>query len=111
MTELSIKAIDVELTLSTGLLIPICQACNLAEMESYWCQFEKEARANIIEMHFLPFNPVDKRTAITNWIRPNKEALEQILNRCQEKKEIAGKVYAIIDKFAEKGLWSLGVAY
>ena len=55
-------------------------------------------------MHFLPFNPVDKRTAITNWIRASKEALEQILNRCQEKKEIAGKVYAIIDKFAEKGL-------
>ncbi|KAL1099411.1 hypothetical protein V6Z11_D05G160900 [Gossypium hirsutum] len=25
----------------------------------------KEARANIKEVHFLPFNPVDKRTAIT----------------------------------------------
>lgn len=30
---------------------------------------------------------------------------------CQEKNEIAGKVHAIIDKFAERGLRSLGVAY
>nr|CAN62932.1 hypothetical protein VITISV_023447 [Vitis vinifera] len=59
-------------------------------------------------MHFLPFNPVDKRTAITyidsngNWIRASKGAPEQILNRCQEKEEIVGKVHAIIDKFAER---------
>eukprot|EP00261_Vitis_vinifera_P036563 XP_019077806.1 PREDICTED: ATPase 10, plasma membrane-type [Vitis vinifera] len=80
----------------------------------------KEARANITEVHFLPFNPVDKRTAITyidsngNWIRASKGAPEQyphILNLCQEKEEIAGKVHAIIDKFAERGLRSLGVAY
>ncbi|XP_057979963.1 ATPase 10, plasma membrane-type isoform X2 [Malania oleifera] len=77
----------------------------------------KEARANITEVHFLPFNPVDKRTAITyidsdgNWHRASKGAPEQILNMCQEKQEIAGKVYAIIDKFAERGLRSLGVAY
>ena len=63
-------------------------------------------------MHFLPFNPVDKRTSITNWIRDNnKGALEQILNRCQEKEEIAGKVHAIIDKITQKGLQYLGVAY
>ena len=62
-------------------------------------------------MHFLPFNPMDKRTAITNWIRASKGAPEQILTRCQEKEEIVGKVHAIIDKFAEKGLQSLGVAY
>ncbi|XP_044486284.1 ATPase 10, plasma membrane-type-like [Mangifera indica] len=76
----------------------------------------KEARANIKEVHFLPFNPVDKRTAITyidsegNWYRASKGAPEQILNLSQEKDEIAGKVHAIIDKFAERGLRSLGVA-
>ncbi|GLU22551.1 hypothetical protein SLE2022_386170 [Rubroshorea leprosula] len=77
----------------------------------------KEARANIREVHFLPFNPVDKRTAITYigsdgiWYRASKGAPEQILNLCQEKNEIAGKVHAIIDKFAERGLRSLGVAF
>ncbi|XP_018810126.1 ATPase 10, plasma membrane-type-like [Juglans regia] len=77
----------------------------------------KEARANIKEVHFLPFNPVDKRTAITyidsdgNWHRATKGAPEQILDLCQEKNEIAGKVHSIIDKFAERGLRSLGVAY
>jgi hypothetical protein len=35
----------------------------------------------------------------------------QILNLCPEKQEIAGKVHSIIDKFAERGLRSLGVAY
>ncbi|KAJ9190490.1 hypothetical protein P3X46_001685 [Hevea brasiliensis] len=76
----------------------------------------KEARANIKEVHFLPFNPVDKRTAITyidsdgNWYRASKGAPEQILNMCQEKDQIAGKVHTIIDKFAERGLRSLGVA-
>ncbi|XP_044496236.1 ATPase 10, plasma membrane-type-like isoform X3 [Mangifera indica] len=76
----------------------------------------KEARANIKEVHFLPFNPVDKRTAITyidadgNWYRASKGAPEQILNLCREREEIAGKVHAIIDKFAERGLRSLGVA-
>lgn len=77
----------------------------------------KEARANITEVHFLPFNPVDKRTAITyidsygNWHRASKGAPEQILNLCHARSEIAGKVHAIIDKFAERGLRSLGVAY
>ncbi|XP_021294688.1 ATPase 10, plasma membrane-type [Herrania umbratica] len=77
----------------------------------------KEARANIKEVHFLPFNPVDKRTAITyidpdgNWYRASKGAPEQILSLCQEKNEIAGKVHAIIDKFAERGLRALGVAF
>ncbi|KAF3451936.1 hypothetical protein FNV43_RR08032 [Rhamnella rubrinervis] len=76
----------------------------------------KEARANITEVHFLPFNPVDKRTAITyidsdgKWYRASKGAPEQILNLCREKNEIAGKVHVIIDKFAERGLRSLGVA-
>uniref|UniRef100_A0A7C9CEK2 P-type Cu(2+) transporter n=1 Tax=Opuntia streptacantha TaxID=393608 RepID=A0A7C9CEK2_OPUST len=42
----------------------------------------KEARAGITEVHFLPFNPVEKRTAITyydaesNWYRISKGAPE-----------------------------------
>ncbi|XP_028796327.1 ATPase 10, plasma membrane-type [Neltuma alba] len=77
----------------------------------------REARANITEVHFLPFNPVDKRTAITyidfegNWYRASKGAPEQILTMCQERDEIAGKVHAIIDKYAERGLRSLAVAF
>ncbi|CAK9163814.1 unnamed protein product [Ilex paraguariensis] len=70
----------------------------------------KEARANITEVHFLPFNPVDKRTALTyigsdgDWYRASKGSPEQILNLCQEKQEISAKVHAIVDKFAERGL-------
>nr|XP_027124527.1 ATPase 10, plasma membrane-type-like [Coffea arabica]XP_027124528.1 ATPase 10, plasma membrane-type-like [Coffea arabica]XP_027124529.1 ATPase 10, plasma membrane-type-like [Coffea arabica]XP_027124530.1 ATPase 10, plasma membrane-type-like [Coffea arabica] len=77
----------------------------------------KEARANIKEVHFLPFNPVDKRTAITyididgNWYKATKGAPEQILNLCQEKIKIERKVNTVIDKFAERGLRSLAVAY
>ncbi|KAJ0247907.1 ATPase 10 [Hirschfeldia incana] len=77
----------------------------------------REARANIKEIHFLPFNPVDKRTAITyidsdgKWYRATKGAPEQVLSLCQHKDEIAQRVYAIINRFAEKGLRSLAVAY
>ncbi|XP_078429518.1 ATPase 10, plasma membrane-type [Wolffia australiana] len=77
----------------------------------------KEARADITEVHFLPFNPIDKRTAITyidsegNWHRVSKGAPEQILRLCRDKESIAGKVHALIDRFAERGLRSLGVAY
>ncbi|VAH37643.1 unnamed protein product [Triticum turgidum subsp. durum] len=45
----------------------------------------KEARAGIREVHFLPFNPTDKRTALTyidaegNWHRASKGAPEQLL--------------------------------
>ena len=43
-----------------------------------------QARAGITEVHFLPFNPVDKRTAITyidengDWHRSSKGAPEQV---------------------------------
>lgn len=46
----------------------------------------KKARAGITEVHFLPFNPVEKRTAITyydsdgNWHRCSKGAPEQVRN-------------------------------
>ncbi|KAL0755035.1 hypothetical protein Bca101_092703 [Brassica carinata] len=77
----------------------------------------REARANIKEVHFLPFNPVDKRTAITyidsdgKWYRATKGAPEQVLSLCQHNNVIAQRVHAIINRFAEKGLRSLAVAY
>ncbi|XP_057799260.1 plasma membrane ATPase 4-like [Salvia miltiorrhiza] len=76
----------------------------------------KEARAGIREVHFLPFNPVDKRTALTyidsngNWHRSSKGAPEQILELCHSKEDVRRKVHSVIDKFAERGLRSLGVA-
>ncbi|KAL8536778.1 hypothetical protein ACS0TY_012085 [Phlomoides rotata] len=76
----------------------------------------KEARAGIREVHFLPFNPVDKRTALTyidsngNWHRASKGAPEQILTLCNSKEDVRKKVHSVIDKFAERGLRSLGVA-
>ncbi|CAA2995538.1 plasma membrane ATPase 4 [Olea europaea subsp. europaea] len=76
----------------------------------------KEARAGIREVHFLPFNPVDKRTALTyidsngNWHRASKGAPEQILTLCNCKEDLKKKVHATIDKFAERGLRSLAVA-
>nr|XP_024924091.1 plasma membrane ATPase 4 isoform X2 [Ziziphus jujuba var. spinosa] len=76
----------------------------------------KEARAGIREVHFLPFNPVDKRTALTyidsdgNWHRASKGAPEQILTLCNCKEDSKRKAFAVIDKFAERGLRSLAVA-
>ncbi|KAM3685509.1 hypothetical protein ACJW31_11G123200 [Castanea mollissima] len=76
----------------------------------------QEARAGIQEVHFLPFNPTDKRTALTyidgagKMHRVSKGAPEQILNLARNKSEIERKVHDIIDKFAERGLRSLVVA-
>ncbi|XP_042507197.1 ATPase 9, plasma membrane-type-like [Macadamia integrifolia] len=76
----------------------------------------KEARAGIQEVHFLPFNPVDKRTAITyiasdgTWHRSSKGAPEQIIELCNLREDAKNRVHGIIDKFAERGLRSLGVA-
>ncbi|KAL9660374.1 hypothetical protein QQ045_025187 [Rhodiola kirilowii] len=75
----------------------------------------KEARAGLTEVHFLPFNPVGKRTAITyidadgNWHRCSKGAPEQIIELCGLKGDAKKKAHDIIDKFAERGLRSLGV--
>ena len=47
-----------------------------------------KARADITEVHFLPFNPVEKRTAITyydnkgDWYRSSKGAPEQVSIDC-----------------------------
>nr|AAK31799.2 plasma membrane H+ ATPase [Lilium longiflorum] len=76
----------------------------------------KEARAGIQEVHFLPFNPVEKRTANTyidsngKWHRASKGAPEQIIDLCNLKEDVKRKVHEIIDKFADRGLRSLGVA-
>ncbi|XP_025618744.1 ATPase 11, plasma membrane-type isoform X1 [Arachis hypogaea] len=77
----------------------------------------KEARAGIQEVHFLPFNPTDKRTALTyidqdgKMHRVSKGAPEQILHLAHNKSDIERRVHAVIDKFAERGLRSLAVAY
>ncbi|KAG5559682.1 hypothetical protein RHGRI_009262 [Rhododendron griersonianum] len=75
-----------------------------------------KARAGIREVHFFPFNPVDKRTALTyidaegRWHRASKGAPEQILTLCNAKEDFKKKVHSIIDKFAERGLRSLAVS-
>ncbi|GLT85389.1 hypothetical protein SLE2022_035800 [Rubroshorea leprosula] len=76
----------------------------------------KEARTGITEKHFLPFNPVDKRTTITyidsngEWHRVSKGAPEQIIELCGLKGEIEKKAHQVIDSFAERGLRSLAVS-
>ncbi|CAH8307123.1 unnamed protein product [Eruca vesicaria subsp. sativa] len=77
----------------------------------------KEARAGIKELHFLPFSPANRRTALTyldgegNMHRVSKGAPEEILDMAHNKLEIKEKVHVAIDKFAERGLRSLGLAY
>ncbi|PON86069.1 P-type ATPase [Trema orientale] len=76
-----------------------------------------QARAGIQEVHFLPFNPTDKRTALTyidrdgKMHRVSKGAPEQILHLAHNKSEIERRAHSVIDKFAERGLRSLAVAY
>ncbi|CAA3014271.1 plasma membrane ATPase 4 [Olea europaea subsp. europaea] len=76
----------------------------------------KEARAGITEVHFLPFNPVEKHTANTyidsngNWHRASKGAPELTVELCGLKEDVKKKVQSIIDKFADRGLRSLAVA-
>ncbi|XP_066359648.1 plasma membrane ATPase-like [Miscanthus floridulus] len=77
----------------------------------------KEARDGIEEVHFFPFNPVDKRTALTyidladgSWHRVSKGAPEQILALCNCGDNVKNLVHTVIDKYAERGLRSLAVA-
>ncbi|KAG6782391.1 hypothetical protein POTOM_011791 [Populus tomentosa] len=67
-----------------------------------------EARAGMTEVHFLPFNPTDKRTGLTYLDSAGK--MHRILNLAWNKSDIERRVHSIIDKFAERGLRSLGVA-
>lgn len=77
----------------------------------------RNAREGITELHFLPFNPIDKRTAITDLTtdgkihRATKGSPEQILALIVNKREIEYRVHKIIDRFAERGLRTLAVAY
>ncbi|CAM8922766.1 unnamed protein product [Rhodiola kirilowii] len=76
----------------------------------------KEARADLKEIHFLPFNPTDKRTALTyidnqgKWHRASKGAPEQIIDLCNCKEDVRKKAHAVIDRYADRGLRSLAVA-
>ncbi|GLT25409.1 hypothetical protein SLA2020_005400 [Shorea laevis] len=76
----------------------------------------KEAGAGVTEKHFLPFNPVDKRTANTyidsngEWHRVSKGAPEQIIELCGLKGEMEKKAHQVIDSFAERWLRSLAVS-
>ncbi|KAG2651481.1 hypothetical protein PVAP13_1NG267719 [Panicum virgatum] len=74
----------------------------------------KEAREGIEEVHLFPFNPVDKRTALTyidladgSWHRVSKGAPEQILDLCNCGDNVRNLVHTVIDKYAERGLRSL----
>ncbi|MBA0628178.1 hypothetical protein Godav_022945 [Gossypium davidsonii] len=76
----------------------------------------KEARAGITEVHFFPFNPVDKRTAMTyieadgSWHRVSKGAPEQIIDLCNLRDDLKRRTHDIIANFADRGLRSLAVA-
>ncbi|TYG49430.1 hypothetical protein ES288_D10G094000v1 [Gossypium darwinii] len=76
----------------------------------------KEARAGITEVHFFPFNPVDKRTAMTyieadgSWHRVSKGAPEQIIDLCNLRDDVKRRTHDIIANFADRGLRSLAVA-
>ncbi|EEF46783.1 H(\+)-transporting atpase plant/fungi plasma membrane type, putative [Ricinus communis] len=101
--------------IATGVHTFFGKAAHLVDSTNQVGHFQK-ARAGIRELHFLPFNPVDKRTALTyidsdgNWHRASKGAPEQILTLCNSKEDVKKKVHAVIDKFAERGLRSLAVA-
>ncbi|KAF6159901.1 hypothetical protein GIB67_032985 [Kingdonia uniflora] len=102
--------------IATGVHTFFGKAAHLVDSTNQVGHFQK-ARAGIQEVHFLPFNPTDKRTALTyicnegKWHRVSKGAPEQILNLVHNKSDIERRVHAVIDKFAERGLRSLGVAY
>ncbi|KAF6149930.1 hypothetical protein GIB67_008651 [Kingdonia uniflora] len=101
--------------IATGVHTFFGKAAHLVENTTHVGHFQK-ARAGITEVHFLPFNPTDKRTALTytdnagKMHRVSKGAPEQILNLAWNRSEIEQRVHSIIDKFAERGLRSLAVA-
>uniref|UniRef100_A0A0A0LWW2 Cation-transporting P-type ATPase N-terminal domain-containing protein n=1 Tax=Cucumis sativus TaxID=3659 RepID=A0A0A0LWW2_CUCSA len=103
--------------IATGVHTFFGKAAHLVDSTHQVGHFQKvlTARAGIREVHFFPFNPVDKRTALTyidsdgNWHRASKGAPEQILTLCNCKEDVKKKAHAVIDKFAERGLRSLAV--
>ncbi|KVH89776.1 Cation-transporting P-type ATPase [Cynara cardunculus var. scolymus] len=101
--------------IATGVHTFFGKAAHLVDNTTHIGHFQ-QARYGITEVHFLPFNPTDKRTALTyidgagKMHRVSKGAPEQILNLAKNKSEIENRVHTVIDKFAERGLRSLGVA-
>ncbi|AET03461.2 hydrolase of sodium-potassium ATPase alpha subunit, putative [Medicago truncatula] len=77
--------------------------------------FLDQAREVLTEVHFLPFNPVDKRSSLTyidtdgNWHRVSKGAPEEIIELCSIREDVRRRAISIIDKFAERSLSSLAV--
>ncbi|KAG6749237.1 hypothetical protein POTOM_046280 [Populus tomentosa] len=117
MIEVFAKGVDKDMV-----VLMAARASRLENQDAIDCAIvsmlpdPKEARAGIQEVHFLPFNPTDKRTALTyidaagKMHRVSKGAPEQILHLAHNKTEIERRVHSIIDKFAERGLRSLAVA-
>ncbi|KAE8662926.1 Plasma membrane ATPase [Hibiscus syriacus] len=76
----------------------------------------KEARAGVTEVHFFPFNPVDKHTTMTyiepdgSWHRVSKGAPEQIIGLCNLRDGERKRAHEIITNFADRGPQSLAVA-
>ncbi|KAJ6679311.1 CALCIUM-TRANSPORTING ATPASE [Salix purpurea] len=117
MIEVFAKGVDKDMV-----VLMAARASRLENQDAIDCAIvsmladPKEARAGIQEVHFLPFNPTDKRTALTyidaagKMHRVSKGAPEQILHLAHNKTEIEQRVHSIIDKFAERGLRSLAVA-
>ncbi|KAK7848182.1 atpase 9, partial [Quercus suber] len=103
------------IVIATGVHTFFGKAAHLVDSTNQVGHFQK-AREGITEVHFLPFNPVDKRTAITykdsegNWHRVSKGAPEQIIELCNLRDDARQRAHAIIDKFADRGLRSLAVA-
>ncbi|EEF35074.1 H(\+)-transporting atpase plant/fungi plasma membrane type, putative [Ricinus communis] len=103
------------IVIATGVHTFFGKAAHLVDSTNQEGHFQK-ARAGITEVHFLPFNPVGKRTAITyidsdgNWHRISKGAPEQIIELCNLRDDAKKKAHAIIDKFADRGLRSLAVS-
>ncbi|RHN51946.1 putative proton-exporting ATPase [Medicago truncatula] len=73
------------------------------------------AREVLTEVHFFPFNPVDKCSSLTyidtdgNWHRVSKGAPEEIIDLCNVREDVRRRAISIIDKFAEHSLSSLAV--
>ncbi|OIT20035.1 plasma membrane atpase 1 [Nicotiana attenuata] len=77
----------------------------------------RKARAGLREIDFLPYSPTGKRTPLTyldaegEMHRVSMGEAEHILNLAHNKSDIEHRVHVVIDKFAEKGLMSVAVAY
>ncbi|RZC87471.1 hypothetical protein C5167_036011 [Papaver somniferum] len=102
--------------IATGVHSFFGKAAHLVDTTNQVGHFQK-ARAGVQEVHFLPFNPTDKRTALTyidnegKMHRVSKGAPEQILHLAHNKSSIERRVHAAIDKYAQRGLRALAVAY